>query len=184
MSKVSFQESIIVPSRMVFVMWLLFFIEFKFHYDLSFLGIYPRTVSGMLGVIGMPLLHGSVMHITSNTAPILILGTTLYFFYPRIANRVFLQCYFFTNILVWIFARPAIHIGASGLIFGLASFLILFGFFKKDFRSVVISVLAIVVYGSMFSQLIPANPVVSWESHILGAVVGGVNAYLLSRNTK
>ena len=184
MSRVSFQESIIVPSRMVFIMWLLFFIEFKFHYNLGFLGIYPRTINGLLGIVGMPLLHGSVMHISSNTAPILILGTTLYYFYPRIANKVFVQCYFFTNILVWIFARPAIHIGASGLIFGLATFLILYGLFKKDFRSVIISALVIAIYGGMFFQLIPVNPIVSWESHVMGAVVGGANAYLLSSTKK
>jgi len=184
MSRLSFQESIIVPSRMVFIMWLVFFIEFKFHYNLDFLGIFPRTINGLLGIVGMPVLHGSIAHISSNTFPVLILGTMLYYFYPGIAKRVFLQCYIFTNILVWIFARPAIHIGASGLIFGLAAFLIAYGFFKKDFKSVIISGIVIAIYGSLFLQIIPPNPIVSWESHILGAVVGGTNAYLLTRKTQ
>ena len=180
----SFQESIIVPSRMVFIMWLVFFIEVKFHFDFGIFGVEPRTIQGLIGIVSMPLLHGSVTHITSNTIPILLLGTMLFFFYPTIANRVFLQCYFFTNVLVWIFARPAIHIGASGLLFGLATFLISYGFFKKDFKSVIISGIVIVIYGSMFFQIIPANPIVSWESHVLGAVVGASSAYLIARNTK
>jgi len=182
--KYSLQESIIVPSRMVFIMWLLFFIEYKFHYDLGFLGVYPRTVQGLLGVLAMPLIHGSVYHISGNTFPVLILGSMLYYFYPRYASRVFLQSYFFTNLLVWIFGRQAIHIGASGLIFSLASFLIFYGFFKKDFKSVILSGIVIAIYGSMFLQIIPANPIVSWESHLLGAVVGVTNAFMLGSNTK
>ena len=169
---------------MVFIMWLVFFIEVKFHFDFGFLGVEPRTVQGLIGIFGMPLVHGSVTHITSNTLPLLILGTMLFYFYPTIAKWVFLQCYFFTNALVWIFGRPAIHIGASGLFFGLAAFLIFFGFFKKDFKSVVISGIVIVIYGSMFLQIIPVNPVISWESHLLGAVVGASSAYLFARNTK
>lgn len=180
----SLGDSIIVPSRMVFIMWLVFFIEFKFHYDLGFLGVFPRSLLGLIGIGGMPLLHGSVSHISSNTGPILILGTALYYFYPRIAGRVFTQCYVVTGVLVWVFGRSAIHIGASGLIFGLASFLMLYGVFKKDIKSILISAITVMIYGSLIFQLIPANPMVSWESHLLGAVVGGANAYLISRNTK
>jgi len=180
----SFQKSIIVPSRMVFIMWLVFFIEVKFNFDFGILGVEPRTVHGLIGIISMPFLHGSVTHITSNTLPILLLGTMLFFFYPTIASRVFLQCFFFTNALVWVFARPAIHIGASGLLFALAAFLISFGFFEKDFKSVIISGIVIVIYGSMFFQIIPTSPIVSWESHVLGAVVGVSSAFLIAKNTK
>lgn len=184
MQNATIQESIINPSRMVFIMWLIFFIETKFHFSFDFLALEPRTLHGLLGLVGMPLLHGSVAHISSNTVPIVILGTMLFLFYPRLAMRVFFQCYFFTNALVWIFARPALHIGASGFIFGLAAFLIAYGFFKKDFKSVIISGIVIVIYGSMFFKIIPSNPIVSWEAHLLGAVVGASNAYLFGRNTK
>ena len=159
-----------------------FFLQYRFFIDLSGFGLYPRTVHGLIGILSMPLLHGSVVHIVSNTLPVLVLGTMVYFFYPRIGNRVFYQCYFFTNMLVWIFARPANHIGASGLIYGLAAFLVLFGLFRRDFRSVLISLVVIVTYGSLFNQMIPSNPWVSWESHLMGAVVGATNAYLLRKS--
>lgn len=178
----SFFESIIVPSRMVFFMWLLFFLETKFKIDLGFLGVYPRTLYGLAGIAGMPLVHASVFHIASNTIPILILGSALYFFYPKIANKVFIQCYFFTSALVWIFAKPANHIGASGVVYGLAAFLILYGWFKKDMKSTFISAAVLIIYGGIFLKMIPANPWVSWEAHLLGAVVGAVNAFILSRN--
>lgn len=169
-------RGIIVPSRIVFFMWAIFFMEFTFHVDLSRFGILPRTAIGLLGVVTSPLLHGSVAHLISNTMPLLFLGTTLYMFYDRIADWVFLQCYFFTGILVWIFGRTSIHIGASGLIYGLASFLMFIGFFRQDFRSILISLLVIFLYNGLFYGILPMQPGVSWESHLLGGVVGFIAA--------
>ena len=177
----SFYDSIIVPSRVVFLMWLIFFVQVKFHIDLRAYGLFPRTAHGLIGILTMPLLHGNVFHIVSNTIPILVLGAMLYFFYPRMANRIFYQCFFFTNVLVWIFARSANHIGASGLLYGLAAFLVLLGLFRRDFKSVLISGAVFIIYGSIFLNLIPSNSWVSWESHLMGVVVGATNAYLLRR---
>lgn len=177
----SFLESIVVPSRVVFLMWLLFFISENYDIDFGFLGVSPRSVTGLIGIVTMPLVHGNVYHISSNTVPVLILGGMLFYFYPRMSKIVFFQCYFFTNVLVWIFGKYAIHIGASGLIYGLAAFLILIGFLRKDLKSLFISAAVIIIYGSIFFQMIPSNPRVSWESHLMGAVVGAVNAYVLRK---
>ncbi|MEO0333194.1 MAG: rhomboid family intramembrane serine protease, partial [Bacteroidota bacterium] len=93
-----------------------------------------------------------------------------------VANRVFLQCYFFTGILVWLFARTSIHIGASGLIYGIAFFLIFFGLFQRDFKSLLISIIILIFYGSIFYGVLPTQSYVSWESHLLGGLVGFLNA--------
>ena len=112
------------------------------------------------------------MHIVSNTFPLLILGSILFFYYKRIAGKVFLGAYFFTNILVWLLARPAYHIGASGLVYGLAAFLVAFGIFRRDAMSIIISLVVVILYGSIFFGVLPTNSHVSWESHLFGAIVG------------
>jgi membrane associated rhomboid family serine protease len=177
-------NNIVPPIRLVFFMWLIYTIEYSMGLDFGFLGISPRTVSGLIGIITAPLIHGSVAHLASNTLPILILGGGLYFFYPRIAPRIFLQCYLFTNFFVWLFARPFYHIGASGLVYALAFFMISFGIFKRDLKSILISGLVILFYGGLFYSVTSLNSKISWESHLLGAVVGVANAYVMAKFTK
>ncbi|MEM9324456.1 MAG: rhomboid family intramembrane serine protease [Bacteroidota bacterium] len=178
------RASIVPPLRFLFLMWLFFSIEFVFHIDLSFLGIQPRTVSGALGILTAPLIHGSVQHIISNTFPMLFLGVTLYVFYSRIANQVFLQCYLFTNFFVWLLARDSYHIGASGVVYALAAFLIAMGLFKRDFRSLLISLVVILIYGGLVYGLFSTDQRISWESHLFGAIVGVGTAWGLSKSRK
>jgi membrane associated rhomboid family serine protease len=177
----SYIGSSVVPFRLVFLMWLVFSIEFYSGYSFAFLGIAPRTGFGIIGIFLAPLIHGNVVHLLSNTFPLLFLGATLFFFYNRIGNVVLVRCYLFTNILVWLFSpRPSIHIGASGLVYGLAAFLIFFGFLRRDFTSLMISIAVMLTYGGIFYGILPSHPMVSWESHLAGAIVGTVNAFTLS----
>ena len=170
-----------VPFQLVFIMWLAFSIEFFYQIDLGFLGIKPRNVWGLIGIVTAPMIHGTYMHLLSNTFPLLFLGTVLFFFYERIGALVFFRGYFITNILVWIFSpRPSYHIGASGLIYSLASFLIFFGFLRQDFLSLLISIAVIIAYGGIFYGVLPIDPLVSWESHLAGALVGAVTAFNLA----
>ncbi len=172
----SISSSMLVPARLVFLMWGTFVLDQLYPIDLAMFGILPRTIRGLIGIITAPLLHGSVAHLVSNTMPVLIFGTVLYMFYRRVATQVFLQCYFFTGILVWLFARTSIHIGASGLIYGLAFFLIFFGLFQRDFKSLLISIIILIFYGGIFYGVLPTQSYVSWESHLLGGLIGFLNA--------
>jgi membrane associated rhomboid family serine protease len=105
----------------------------------------------------------------------------LFFFYERIGGIVFFRCYIITNILVWLFSpRISYHIGASGLIYGLASFLIFFGLLRQDFMSLLISAAVMITYGGIFYGVLPMDPSVSWESHLAGALVGAVTAFNLA----
>ncbi len=174
-------ESVLVPARLTLLMWGVFFFEISWSVSFSFLGILPRDLFGLIGIVASPLLHGSWWHLVSNTIPFLFLGATLYFFYPRIANKIFFYCYFLTGVLVWLFGRYSLHIGASGVIYGLAFFLIFFGFFRKDFKSLVISTVVIILYGSLFYGLLPSEPNVSYESHLYGALVGLLTAMIYGR---
>ena len=162
---------------MVFFMWLIFFIQFKQHYDLGRFGILPRKLIGLPGILLAPLLHGSALHIMSNTLPLLILGTVLYFFYGKLGSRVFMLCYLITGVLVWLLARPMIHIGSSGLIYGIASFLFFSGLFRKELISLVIAIAVLLIYGGLFWGVFPTIEGVSWESHLFGAITGAVLSF-------
>jgi len=106
----------------------------------------------------------------------------LYFFYERIGGIVFFRCYFITNALVWLLSpRLSYHIGASGLIYGLAAFLILFGILRQDFLSLAISLVIIFFYGSaILYGVFPTDPRISWEAHLFGALTGVVTAFNLA----
>lgn len=175
------RSNIIPPLRLVFFLWLIYSIQTFFFVDLGFLGILPRSLRGLLGIFTAPLVHGSLTHLISNTLPLLFLGSTVYIFYNRIASSVFIQSYILTNVLVWIFARPFYHIGASGLVYALATFLIFFGIFRRNFRSILISLVIMLIYGGLIYGIFPHNDRVSWESHLFGALTGVGIAYGMSR---
>ena len=176
--------SSVVPARLVFLMWAAFSLQYLYGANLYFLGIRPRTLTGLIGILTAPIIHGSRAHLISNTIPLLFLGTTLFFFFERIGRTVFFRCYFITNILVWLFSpRVSYHIGASGLVYGLSAFLIVFGFLRKDFLSLLISIGVIMLYGGIFYGILPAESGISWESHLAGAIVGTATAIGL-RNKK
>ncbi len=180
----SYLGSSIVPFRLVFLMWLIFTVQFFYGIDLGMFGIIPRTLWGLIGIFTGPMIHGNLAHLASNTIPLLFLGGTLFYFYNRIGTTVFFRCYFITNILVWAFSpRQSAHIGASGLIYGLSAFLIFFGLLRKDVTSMVISIVVILLYGGIFYGILPSQPWISWESHLAGTIVGAATAITL-RNTK
>ncbi len=184
-SRATFFGSSVVPFRLVFIMWLVFSIEVFANINLGHLGIRPRTLTGLIGIFTAPMIHGSLNHLISNTIPLLFLGSTLFFFYGRIAGVVFFRCYIITNILVWLFSpRVSYHIGASGLIYGLSAFLILFGLIRKDFLSMVISLVVFIMYGGIFYGVLPTESHVSWESHLAGAIVGVATAIDLRNKVK
>lgn len=176
--------SSVVPFRLVFLMWASFYAEFMFGIPLSLFGIVPRTLHGLIGIVMAPLIHGDILHLVSNTIPMLFLGVVLFFFYGQIGRQVFFRSYFWTNILVWLFARPATHIGASGVVYALAFFLIFFGLFRRDFLSIIISVVVILLYGGVFYGVLPTDPRVSWESHFAGALVGIASAINFSNKKR
>src|SRR5687768_3710989 len=183
-SDTSIFGSAVVPFRLTFLMWATFYLESMINLPLIIFGIEPRTFIGLIGIFTAPLIHGDIFHLISNTIPLLFLGSVLFFFYERIGGAVFFRAYFWTNILVWLFARPANHIGASGVVYALAFFLIFFGFFRRDFISLFISTIILVLYGGIFYGVLPSDPRVSWESHFAGGLVGISSAITFSKEKK
>jgi membrane associated rhomboid family serine protease len=159
-------------------LWVIFGVNLLFHLHLNRLGIVPRTTKGLVGIIAAPFLHANLVHLISNTIPLLVLSLLLVIFYEKIAPAVVSLIVIVGGGLVWLLARQANHIGASGLIYGLAAFLIVYGIIKKNLVSIILSVLVAVIYGSsMLSGLLPTYRFVSWESHLFGAAAGVLAAY-------
>lgn len=168
---------IIIPGIFVFFMWLVKIIEILFEIDLSGFGIYPLTLKGVPGIFFSPFIHADFNHLFSNSLPLFLLGVALFYFYSEVALKVFILTFFLTGILVWVAGRDAWHIGASGLVYGLASFLFFSGIIRRYFRLIALSLLIVFLYGSMVWGLFPGvYKNVSWESHMLGFFSGVVLA--------
>jgi membrane associated rhomboid family serine protease len=154
------------------MLWVIRWLEWTAQLDLGFLGILPRTLTGTMGIVTAPLVHGDWLHLISNTFPLLILGISVFYFYHRIALEVFGWIYFMSGFWVWMAAREAYHIGASGIVYGLVTFLFFSGLFRRDMRSLSVSLLVIFLYGGMIQGIFPGNEQISWESHFLGSLAG------------
>lgn len=157
---------------MVVILWVIKIFEVVFHFELGFLGVFPREVKGLPGIILAPFIHGDFNHLISNTLPFFILLSGLNYFYNKISIKVFLLIYILTGMCVWIGGRSVYHVGASGVVYGLASFIFFSGIYRKNRSLLAISLLTIFLYGGMFWGLFPVKEGVSWESHLFGFVVG------------
>ncbi len=163
----------IIPLITVFLMALSKITEVLFETDLSRLGIYPLSLKGLPGIILSPFIHDDFRHLLNNSLPLFLLSTALFYFYSEIALKIFANTFIITGILVWIGGREAWHIGASGLVYGLASFLFFSGILRKYFRLVALSLLIVFLYGEMVWGLFPGiYKNISWESHMLGFISG------------
>ncbi|MDT8385959.1 MAG: rhomboid family intramembrane serine protease [Thiogranum sp.] len=171
--------SFLLTAAFVAFLWFLKAVELLGGLDFSQYGVYPRRVEGLVGIALAPLIHGSVSHLFANTLPLLILGTALLYGYPRSARRVIPVLYLGSGLAVWLFARSAWHIGASGLTFGMTFFIFVIGALRWDRRAIALAMIVFFFYGSMIWGLFPTAPSISFESHLAGAVFGVVLAFLL-----
>ena len=175
----SLRVSAIIPTILVAVMWMIKIIEVLFHLDFSFLGVKPISAEGLPGIILFHFIHGDWQHLFANTIPILVLGSALYYFYRPIANKILIILIFSTGLLTWCGARSGVHIGASGLVYGLTFFLMPSGFIRRDKKLIIISLIVVFLYGSLVWGLYPKYAIennISWEGHLSGFVMGIVLA--------
>lgn len=160
------------------LLWVTMAANIIFDLHLVQYGIYPLRPVALTGIITGPLIHGSWAHLFANTLPVVILGTALFYAYPRSALPVLTGIWLGSGLGVWIFAREAYHIGASGLTFGIMFFLFLIGILRWDKRAIALSMIIFFLYGSMIWGIFPSEPRVSYESHFFGAVCGILLAFV------
>ncbi|MCI5145448.1 MAG: rhomboid family intramembrane serine protease [Candidatus Electrothrix sp. AR3] len=169
------------PVYLICTIWAVFLIDFLLPLQLNAYGIIPRTSRGLIGILFTNMLHANFRHLISNTVPLFVLSLLMVLFYRKIFIESLVIIIACGGILVWIFARPANHIGASMLIYGLAAFLVSYGLMKKKIVPVVVSIVVAFVYGGgMLSGILPTQVFISWEGHLFGAVGGTIAAYRLN----
>ena len=173
-------QSLFLPFLFVILIWIIKLGEMATQTDQGFLWIYPRSFKGLFGIITTPLLHADLNHLFANSVPLLVLGGSLFYFYKELAIKTFLLIYFITGLSVWVGGREAYHIGASGVVYGLASFLFFSGIIRRDGKLLAITLLVTFLYGSMVWGIFPdffPEKNISFESHFWGMVAGAILAW-------
>jgi membrane associated rhomboid family serine protease len=171
-------QSILYSVFAITFLWCIKSAEILFGLNLSFMGLVPLKAAGMLGILTAPLVHGSLEHIFNNTFAILILSTILYYGYPKSWYKVLILVWVLSGLGVWLFARQANHIGASGITHGLFFFLFTASIFRRDKSSVAIMMIAFLLYGGMTMSIFPRDEGVSFEYHFFGALAGVIAALI------
>ena len=168
----------------VALIWILEVVDIFLGGALNAYGIFPRHLIGLRGLLFAPFLHGGLGHLMANTIPFLVLGwfvmlqeTSDFFVVSAITMVV-------SGLGVWLFGAPSIHIGASGVIFGYLGFLLLRGYFERNFASILLSLIVGFLYGGMIWGVLPTQLGISWEGHLFGFIGGVIAARLLARRKK
>ena len=165
--------AMLLPFIVIVLLWLIEITGLILSFDLSKYGIRPLHAEGLPGVILAPLIHSGFKHLFNNSLPLFFLLTLLFYFYPARAFRIVIYIWLLTGILVWLTGRDSIHIGASGLVYGLATFHFFSGIIRNNLRLTALSLLIVFLYGSMVWGIFPGiYSDVSWESHLSGFVSG------------
>lgn len=177
----NFRLSMKLSLIIVGIVWSVFIVDSVLGLRLGRFGLRPGAVEGLAGVLTAPLLHAGFQHILSNTLPLFISLVATLYLYPNAALRVIPATWLGSGLLAWFFARPSLHIGASGMVYGLLAFVFFSGLLRRDMRSISVSLMIAFLYGSMVWGVLPIQPHMSWETHLAGAVIGVLMAVVYRR---
>ena len=160
------------PSLLLLLIWLVYVVEVFLGYNFTPYGIKPKHLSGIKGVFLSPFIHADISHLYNNSIPVLVLSLALRFFYKKVFWRVLLFSIIVSGVLTWCIGRPSYHIGISGLIYALATFLFFKGVIVQHYRLIALSLAVIFYYGSMIWYVFPVKENISWEGHLAGFIAG------------
>ena len=182
--KRSLLEIIQLPSYLIIFLWIIHFLKIGGIVKSGVFGLMPRETSRILGIFTSPFIHGDFQHLISNSVPLFVMSLMILFFYKKIAYRSIFMIYVLTGLAVWAFARTnVIHIGASGVVYGLVSFVFWTGLFRRNLQAIVLALIMVLLYSGLFLGVFPTKEGISWESHLFGGIVGIIIAYVM-RNSR
>ena len=164
----------VIPLFLLFILYILKFLETGMDWNFTRLGVYPMEQRGVFGIFAHPLVHSSFKHLFANTIPLFFLMWCLFYFYRHIAPYIFFAIWIGCGALTFLIGKPGWHIGASGIIYGLAFFLFFSGILRKHVPLIAISLLITFLYGGLVWNMFPqfAKATTSWEGHLSGAIAG------------
>lgn len=171
-ARVNFRLAVKLTLAFIALIWAIELLNWALDLGPDDFGVRPRQLAGLLGILFAPLVHAGFAHLTANTLPLLVLGTTMLYLYPNAALRVLPAVYLGPGIAVWFFARGGIHLGASGLVYGLVSYIFVAGLIRRDRRAIAASLLVCFLYGTLAWGVLPIERGVSWETHLAAALIG------------
>ena len=165
----------------VALLWIVHLMNWGMDLDPRPFGLRPREWLGLVGIVTAPLVHADFAHLVANSVPLAAVGIVMLFLYPHSTLRVLPAVYLGSGVLVWLFARDSAHLGASGLVYGLVSYVFFAGVLRRDRRAVAASLLVAMLYGSLAWGVLPIDPRASWETHLAAAVIGAAMALALRK---
>ena len=167
----------VIPALLVVGLWMIYWFEIKFDFNFNKYGVYPRSFKGLRGVFLSPFIHSNTNHLFSNSIPLFVLLSSLFYFYREVALKILIFGTILSGFLTWAIARESYHIGASGVVYLLFSFVFFSGIIKKHYRLVALSLIIIFLYGSMIWYVLPIKEGISWEGHLSGFLIGLIFAF-------
>jgi membrane associated rhomboid family serine protease len=180
-ARANFRLAVKIALGFVALIWVIELLNWALDLGVEDFGVRPRELAGLPGILFAPLVHGGVPHLIANSLPLLVLGTAMLYLYPSAARRVLPAVYLGPGVAVWLFARGGAHIGASGLVYGLVSYIFVAGLIRRDKRAIAASLLVSFMYGALVWGVLPIERGVSWETHLAAALIGVVLAIMLRR---
>lgn len=171
-SRARFRLALVASFGFTLLLWLIQIANAGLGLDLERFGVRPRELSGLPGILLAPLLHHGFAHLAANTVPVLILGCGMLYLYPQASRVVLPAIYLAPGAVVWLFGRNGVHVGASGLIYGLVAYIFLGGVLHRDRRAIAAAMLVFFLYGSLAWGVLPTDPAVSWETHLAAGMMG------------
>ena len=163
----------------VIAIWVVHIYKYASENSLTRFGVYPREWDGIIGIFTSPFIHGSWEHLISNSVPLFVTLTIIHYFYKRVALSSVILVYLLTGSAVWMFGRSVYHIGASGVVYGLISFIFWSGVFRRNIKSIVLALIVTILYAGYLEGIVPFKEGVSWESHLLGVFAGIIVSFFL-----
>ena len=161
-----------IPVLYVFSIWFIYWVEIYFNLNFNKFGVFPRDLVGLRGVFLTHFIHSDTSHLFNNSIPLFVLLLSLFYFYRDIAYKLLIFGGVLTGLLTWLIARESYHIGASGIVYLLFSFVFFSGIIRKHYRLVALSLIIIFLYGSMIWYVLPIKDGMSWEGHLSGFLIG------------
>lgn len=160
------------PILFLLIIWMAFWAELRFGLDFKTFGIYPRTLNGSIGVFFSVFIHGSLIHLYHNSIPLFVMSVALFYFYRPLAWRLVFWGIVISGALTWCIGKSAYHIGSSGFVYVLMSFLLFKGLLSMHYRLISLSLIVVFLYGGMLWYIFPIKEQMSWEGHLSGFVTG------------
>jgi membrane associated rhomboid family serine protease len=180
-ARANFRLAAKIALGFVALIWFIQLLNWGLDLGLERFGVRPRQLAGLPGILLAPLLHGGFSHLFANSLPLLVLGTVMLHLYPNSALKVIPAVYLGSGVAVWLFAGGSDHIGASGLVYGLVTYIFVAGLIRRDRRAIAASLLVCFMYGTLAWGVLPIEPGVSWETHLAAALIGLALAIALRR---